>query len=485
MYESKLLALITEGENERLEFKRELNLSTVEGKCEFIKDVSALANSTSESSYLIIGVDDNKQLVGIQNLQEERIQQIISTYINPTVVLRCFLVPVTGSTPTLVGVIEVRGKNKPYKVSRSIEKLNQNDVFVRHGTVVLKASPEEIISLDHTSRLDLERKQLIRSAEAHARIHQWQEAIDAYAQAINLMPTFDALLARARTCQQLIHVKSEWKERLKLGQLALKDLSGAIELADSLDVEKEIRLEQLRLCVEIGEDLFEGNSYVDNLNWLKTHTMGRELGEVLYLDWELTEAASGIKEYAHEAVQDLDKAIELGYQDTPVYALRSIVHFFLNNYGLALQDVDVALRENAKSLDIRNFVSLRINILVKMKRFDDAYAALIQARGSMGNDFKDNWGYASSSFEGEMIHRWVIAYEFDPNGKREIDKIRPLFQSFLLAAIYNTYILKVDLEQHTSRRVKATVANSFPKIAHVIRKIVGEDFWEKNKHILE
>ena len=42
---------------------------------------SDIATLTDKSGYLIIGIDDNKRIVGVSQFEEERIQQIAYTYI--------------------------------------------------------------------------------------------------------------------------------------------------------------------------------------------------------------------------------------------------------------------------------------------------------------------------------------------------------------------------------------------------------------------
>src|SRR5688572_29063216 len=113
MDEFAVLTLIAEGENERIDFKRELNLRSADEKAEFIKDVIALSNSASDVGYLIIGVSNSKQYVGIDKLEEEQIQQVAYTYIEPAVKLRCELVPISSPFPLLVGVVEVQRSVRP------------------------------------------------------------------------------------------------------------------------------------------------------------------------------------------------------------------------------------------------------------------------------------------------------------------------------------------------------------------------------------
>jgi len=162
MDEIKILSLIAEGENNRVDFKRELKLDSAQDKAEFIKDVISLANSSPNVSYLLFGVDDNKYIVGINQLPEEQIQQIVYTYITPTPQLQCFISPVNAPTLPLVGVIEIRVVKKPCKVARAIEKLNQDDVFIRRGSVVAKPSPEEIVKMYNDSREKYNKEKIAR-----------------------------------------------------------------------------------------------------------------------------------------------------------------------------------------------------------------------------------------------------------------------------------------------------------------------------------
>jgi tetratricopeptide (TPR) repeat protein len=162
MDESIILSLVAEGESRKVDFKRELKLDSAQDKAEFVKDVISLANSSTDVGYLLIGIDNNKYIVGLNQLPEEQIQQVVHTYITPSLELSCFIVPVTAPTLPSVGVIEIRAINKPYKLARAIDRLNQDDVFVRRGSVVARAGPEEIIQMHHSSREERNREKMER-----------------------------------------------------------------------------------------------------------------------------------------------------------------------------------------------------------------------------------------------------------------------------------------------------------------------------------
>lgn len=410
MYESKLLSLISEGENEYVEFKRELHLDTTDGKAEFVKDIISLANSASESGCMLIGVDNNKQIVGIGILEEERIQQISSTYIDPVVVLRCSVISVQSATSFLVGVIEVLTKNKPHKVSRPIGKLNQNEVFVRHGSVVARASPEEIINMDRASQVDAERKQLIRSAKAHASINELQNAIVAYSKAIEIMPTPDLLFARGNLYEHQIVATVDSQLADKTAGLAYKDYKNVITLTDSEELEKQARLGILRLWkyVQYSAEL---SFFSNNLTWLKKNTQGRELGEVLYIYNRNGESITGLMNSTVEALDDLNKAIELGYREADVYYLRAIVHYYDHNFGLALKDIELAISIANEGDSNIEYLELRAAVLTELKQFDAASKCFEQILLLSRGKIFDPWG-ALSIDENEILHRRALARKF-------------------------------------------------------------------------
>jgi len=179
MDEIKIFSLIAEGENDRVDFKRELKLDSAQDKAEFIKDVISIANSSPNIGYLLFGIDDDKYIVGITQLPEEQIQQIASTYITPIPQLQCAIVPVNAPTLPLVGVIEIRAVKKPCKVARAIERLNQNDVFIRRGSVIAKPSPEEIVEMYNDSREKYSKEKVARLARVKSlnfsNEYSWEE----------------------------------------------------------------------------------------------------------------------------------------------------------------------------------------------------------------------------------------------------------------------------------------------------------------------
>ena len=87
----KLEELLSLGEGEKLDYKLEFNLDTETKKKEFVKDISAIANTKGGRGYLIFGVEDKtRKVIGIngKHPSEESIFQIISTRCDPPVPVR-------------------------------------------------------------------------------------------------------------------------------------------------------------------------------------------------------------------------------------------------------------------------------------------------------------------------------------------------------------------------------------------------------------
>ena len=62
----KLEELLSRSEYEKLDFKLDFNIDKESSKREFVKDVTAIANSKGGRGYIIFGVEDKKkEIVGV------------------------------------------------------------------------------------------------------------------------------------------------------------------------------------------------------------------------------------------------------------------------------------------------------------------------------------------------------------------------------------------------------------------------------------
>lgn len=87
----KLEELLRLGESEKLDYKQDFQLDTETRKKEFVKDITAIANSKGGRGYIIFGVTDKtRSIVGVseKHPSEETVFQIISTRCDPPVPVR-------------------------------------------------------------------------------------------------------------------------------------------------------------------------------------------------------------------------------------------------------------------------------------------------------------------------------------------------------------------------------------------------------------
>lgn len=125
----KLKILIKQKEGMKLDFKESLHLQTQTEKKEFAKDVIAIANSIGGRGYLIIGVKDKeKKIKGIEpeELQEERLQQIISHRCDPPVNIRVECIKYNDK---YIGIITI------FKSDQRPHQMRQTGAFyIRRGS---------------------------------------------------------------------------------------------------------------------------------------------------------------------------------------------------------------------------------------------------------------------------------------------------------------------------------------------------------------
>ncbi len=190
MDEYLLYDLISQGENEGLDFKSELNLDSDAAKAEFIKDVISIANSAIKGrnfiGYLLIGIADNGNVIGIDNIEEERIHQIVHRYIRPVVKLDCSLI-YSSKNGVSIGVIKITGENRPYSVVGPISKLNQDDIFVRQGSITTKASTDEILGMHNEMEDHKFVSRYFKAANSHFKLERYEDALISINEAIKIL----------------------------------------------------------------------------------------------------------------------------------------------------------------------------------------------------------------------------------------------------------------------------------------------------------
>lgn len=145
-------SLVDEWETTSVEFKRELFIDTIDTKAEFIRDILGLANTlVSGRRWFIVGFDDKTHAylkAPDPALTQDRLQQIVDTYITPH--LEIHYAPVDYRLGT-VGRLEVRPNpiRLPYRVKKDLKGKNKmltaGSVYVRHGAHTV---PAELADLE-------------------------------------------------------------------------------------------------------------------------------------------------------------------------------------------------------------------------------------------------------------------------------------------------------------------------------------------------
>lgn len=133
---------LARGETPTCEFKRQwYDLGNKDGKGEFVKDVTALANTatTEEPGRLVIGVEEAASgpvVVGVTSAEPrpETLTQILAEYTTPPVIAEHADVPWENSR---VSVLTVNAQQaRPHWTSRDVGRVRRDTLFVRRGTVV-------------------------------------------------------------------------------------------------------------------------------------------------------------------------------------------------------------------------------------------------------------------------------------------------------------------------------------------------------------
>lgn len=135
----ELLDLIEEGENLTCEFKRKF--STPE---KIAREMIAFANT--KGGYLIIGVDDDKEIIGVdsEKTEAELILDAAANFCEPPLNVEIDFVEVKGKEVVVVKVSE--SDSKPHRIQDYLKELdiNKSVVTIRVNDKSVQASKEMI-----------------------------------------------------------------------------------------------------------------------------------------------------------------------------------------------------------------------------------------------------------------------------------------------------------------------------------------------------
>lgn len=138
----KLEELLRMGEGEKLDYKQDFLLDTETRKKEFVKDITAIANSKGGRGYIIFGVTDKtREAVGVSDKHpsEETVFQVISTRCDPPVPIRYEEVFYEGKK--LIVVTIFKSSQRPHQI------LQTGTFYIRRGSTTDIARRYEIASM--------------------------------------------------------------------------------------------------------------------------------------------------------------------------------------------------------------------------------------------------------------------------------------------------------------------------------------------------
>jgi tetratricopeptide (TPR) repeat protein len=496
MDEITLLTLIAKGENENADFKRELNLNSADEKAEFIKDVIALANSASDAGYLILGVDDSKCYIGVHNLEEEKLQQVAYTYIEPAVQLRTEVVPISTPSPLLIGVIEVQKSSRPHKVARAIGRLSKDDVFVRRGSTISQATPEEIIHMHRVDKEQIEARVFVALAETHLKARNYADAIAAYTKAIKDVPTYDLFLRRANAHVSAFEQEQKavgnrdvylpeneqiayWKKIGALSKNALDDFMSAIRLSNSFETEKRARLMRFKFGCTASPSAYAWDEEESEFQWLQENVTGRELGEItcIYVDtWDLGFEFDGSRsQVGEEVVELMDETIQLGYSEPRAFYLRARGQLLAGNFGLAIHDLDKALKIiNPTDEDqIVEIMCYKAEAFCALGRFADAEKTLRNAQ-EINEETVRRYLVLAFDLENRILYECALDYEFCEKKMRD-----PMISIIKYLALWEGRSFYNRIDETTRYTGLDSLNKNCPGVLRTLREIIGKELWEQ------
>lgn len=221
--ERSVETLLKMNETEKLDFKWELNLQDEAPRSGIIKLVAAMANSFDEAdAHIMVGVSNDRsqfQDVDVESM-EERFQQSL-VFLDPQpkdVHLSNCRVLVQGREYTL-GLITIPFQvDRPIRIYKELGDLRPNAVYVRQGSTIRLASPDEIV------RMSGERQVLVYGK---AQLQAIQEELRKSPGRGELLELEEKLRADMERIQgQLEEIGADWE---KLGK-AIKNRRGILSI---------------------------------------------------------------------------------------------------------------------------------------------------------------------------------------------------------------------------------------------------------------
>lgn len=463
MDKETLRELVSIAENDFVDLKRKLEISSAANKAEFLKDIISLANSSFDRGYLIVGIDDNKTYLGTSDLDEEQIQQVVSTYVSPPIILNLYHIVLSDPTTVNIAVIEVKATNKPHQISRAIDRLLQGDTFVRRGSVISKAIPADIIRMYDESNLNKnsrEERLYTQAAIASEKAEDWENAIKAYTKLIESSPKSLTYRSRAKCYSNLLkkYIQPDHLQE-RYAKQALTDFTSAINLAESIG---EIRTSRLARLEFHPYPVYSKIIWMEDANWLVKNAESAQdaLTIYQYLEYKIHMDLIIVEEsFSYSELEILiplfARLLELGVKNDFLYVMRAMAHSAMHNYGLAISDLKLAIATCNDKEPLISYLEFLGDCYQKAELFDDAIDAYEKARSLGGEGLL----YFGRDYNTIFIFRKTLELEF--GNDRIVNQKENLVA---LQYFYNTWKEKYPF-----------ALEDLPKTKAIIKKFIGAE----------
>ena len=150
-------------ETEFLDYKQEINLTSVSARGKLIRIICAMSNSNPYSkSFILIGINDNKELVGSSFIDDSVFQNAVKDYLPITLKLSYENVKFPNLPENeFIGVITIYPSEHICSISKNIWKLKSDDKYIRRGSTTEKWDGTDKCNSEHNKT---ESDQLVKRA---------------------------------------------------------------------------------------------------------------------------------------------------------------------------------------------------------------------------------------------------------------------------------------------------------------------------------
>jgi len=193
----------------------------------------------------------------------------------------------------------------------------------------------------------------------------------------------------------------------------VKDLSDAVVIAESFEIEKLARSERVKILSNTNTSFLK-EIWSEDLAWLKDHTTDKERSDVILLEIERIAGDDYLFEKTHDQVQSLlDEIEKLGHSNNIQYYTRRLeAHFGAQNYGLVLREVEKALAFTNDQEKILYILGMKGWTLSRMNKFNELFDLSVEVRGKYNKADFGSFFETSYKIEKEIICRYAIDLEF-------------------------------------------------------------------------